>query len=489
MVSPSTITRVVGVEAEYRNFNTGNAAMLNQRLSVIGVGNDDSVYSLDKKQYFSAVKVAEAYGWGSPLHLAAEQLLPAIGATASFPSFPVTIIPLEKAAQSVAATGSIGALGTATANGSGTVYIGGIAAEFPVLKDKTAAEVLDAIKLAIKGVLEMPVKAGDITNAELKLTAKWSGDLGNSIKIEIEANAPGIEFVTTNLSGGALDPDVTPALQKIGIAWETFILNTFSYRNTARLDKYQSFAEGRWGVLEKKPCIVAHGCTDDLETRKEITDARPNDYINFLIVSVGSRELPFVIAAKGLLNDIVSTADKNPAQNYKGRLNGLHCGADDVQENATARNASIMAGSSNNIKTGNVAELNDIVTFYHPESEGKYPSKRYVVDIVKLMNIIYNVRLIMEADAMKGAPLVTDDTDTTNPAAVQPKTIKTSFYNLADTLAKVALIQEPKFTKKNMTVKINNENPKRLDVTFPVKLSGNVEVSSTDIYFGFYLGE
>jgi len=39
-----------------------------------------------------------------------------------------------------------------------------------------------------------------------------------------------------------------------------------------------------------------------------------------------------------------------------------------------------------------------------------------------------------------------------------------------------------------MTVKINNENPKRIDVTFPVKLSGNVEVSSTDIYFGFYIG-
>jgi hypothetical protein len=27
-----------------------------------------------------------------------------------------------------------------------------------------------------------------------------------------------------------------------------------------------------------------------------------------------------------------------------------------------------------------------------------------------------------------------------------------------------------------------------LDVTFPVKLSGNVEVSSTDVYFGFYVG-
>jgi len=484
-VSPSTITRVTGVEATYRNFNAGNAAMLNQRLTIIGIGNDSAEYNLDKREFFSALKVAETFGWGSPLHLAAEQLLPAIGKTAEFP---VTIIPLIKASQSVAAKGSVEAEGIATANGSGVIYIGGLSAEFPVLKDSTADEVLGAIQTAINGVLSMPVTCGNVASGLLPLTAKWSGDIGNSIKVKIEANAPGITFITTNLTGGALDPDVTPALEKIGIVWETFILNTFSYKNTARLDKYQNFVEGRWGPLEKKPCLVVHGCTDDLETRTGITGQRENDSANFLIVSVGSHELPFVVAAKGLINDVVTTANNNPAQNYKGRLTGLHCGEDHEQETAMQRNASIMAGSSNNIKTGNVAELNDTVTFYHPASEGKYPSKRYVVDIVKLMNIVYNVRLIMEQDSLKGAPLLPDSTITTNPAAIQPKSVKTMFFNLADSLARAAIIADPDFTKKTMTVSIDSENPKRLNVTFPVKLSGNVEVSSTDIYFGFYLG-
>jgi len=484
MVSPSTITRVTGVEATYRNFNQGKAAMLNQRLTIIGVGNDDAEYLLNKKEYFSAAKVAEAFGWGSPLHLTAEQLLPATGATAEFP---VTIIPLKKAEQAVAAAGSVSAMGTATANGSGVIYIGGIAAEFPVLKDATAADVLAAMKTAINGVLSMPVKTGEVADDVLPLTAKWAGEIGNSIKIEIEVNAPGVDFVTQNCDGGALDPDVLPALQKIGGEWETFILNTFSYKNTSRLDKYQSFVEGRWGPLEKMPCLVAHGCTDDLETRTAITGPRENDAANFLIVSVGSRELPFVVAAKGLINDIVTTANKYPPQNYKGRLTGLHCGADDIQETTTQLNASIMAGSSNNIKTGNIAELNDVVTFYHPVAEGKYPSKRYVVDIVKLMNIVFNVRIIMEQ--IKGAPLVPDQDIVSSPVAIQPKAIKTMFINLADSLALEAIISDAAFTKKKLTVKIDSENPKRLNVEFPVKLSGNVEVSSTDIYFGFYLGE
>jgi hypothetical protein len=61
--------------------------------------------------------------------------------------------------------------------------------------------------------------------------------------------------------------------------------------------------------------------------------------------------------------------------------------------------------------------------------------------------------------------------------------------NLANSLALFAIIQEPEFTKRNMTVKISSQNPKRIDVKFPCKLSGNMEVTSTDIYFGFYLGE
>jgi phage tail sheath gpL-like len=486
MVSPSTITRVTGVEATYRNFNAGNAAMLNQRLAVIGVGNDDAVYDTKKKEFFSALAVAETFGWGSPLHLAAGQLLPATGATAEFP---VTIVPLQKADGAVAATGSVGADGTATANGSGVIYIGGVSAEFPVLKGQTGAEILTAVKTAINAVLSMPVITGSVSGGTLSLTSKWSGDIGNLIKIELEVNAPGVEFFTLDFSGGSLDPDVIAALEKIGVVWETFILNTFSYSNTARLDKYQSFIEGRWGPLEKMPCLVAHGCTDNLETRLAITGPRENDSANFLIVSPGSRELPFVVAAKGLISDIVTTANRNPAQNYKGRLTGLHTGADHEQETTSQRNASIMAGSSNSIKTGNVAELNDTVTFFHPAAEGKYPSKRYVVDIVKLMNIIYNVRLIMEQDSIKGAPLLPDKDITTNPAAIQPKTIKTMLFNLADTLAKAAIIADAEYTKRNMAVKIDSENPKRLNTTFPVKLSGNVEVSNTDVYFGFYLGE
>lgn len=491
-LSATAVSRVCGVNVEYKNYNTGTAAMLPQRLAIIGQGNDDAVFSAEKFEIEgSANAVGDKYGYGSPLHLATLQLFPQNGKSADFP---VTIYPLAKAASAVAAKGAIGVTVAkpsegATASGSGTVYVGGIAADFAVKKGDGTQAILASVKTAIDGVLNMPAKTGDIEADEIPLTAKWSGESSSVITLEVVADIPGVTFSLKKFSGGAIDPDVNAALNKIGVVWETFVLDCFDYKKEVRLDTYQAFGENRWSALEKKPLLVCHGCTDVLAERTKVTDARKNDAINFLAVSVGSREMPFVVAARALLNDIVTTANSNPAQGYKGLLTGLHCGADDVQENYIQRSASVNNGSSTNIKNGNVAELNDIVTFYHPANEGQFPSKRYVVDLVKLQNVVFNVRLIMEADDLKGAPLVSDTTITDNKKAVQPKTIKTSFINLADSLAMQAIIQEPKFSKKNMKVEIDKNNPKRVNVQFPVKLSGNVEISDSDIYFGFYLGE
>lgn len=485
-VSASAISRVTGVEVSYKNFNAGKAALLPQRLAIVGPGNSNVAYSTKKYECeSSAALVAERYGYGSPLHLAALQLFPLSGNGASFP---VTIYPVAEGDNAVAAAGSLGITGTATENGSGKIYIGGIVAEFAVTKDDTGDDVLAKVKTAINGVLNMPVTAGDLVDHAIPLTAKFKGTIGNQVKTELQADIVGLTFSVTQLSDGSIDGDVDAALAAIGGVWETVVLDLYPYNNTTNLDKYQNWGEGRWGVLNKKGCLVAHGCTDNYATRTAVTDARPNDYINFLIPSVGSREMPFVVAAKGLVSDIMTQADKDPACGYKGLLTGLHTGDDLVQEDYNVRNQAVSKGSSTNIKEGSAARLNDIITFYHPVTEGKYPSRRYVVDMMKLMNVVYNVRLIMEADGMIGVPLVPDADVVTNPNAVQPKMVVTALVNLAKSLAKKAIISDAKFTKKNLEVKIDSENPKRLNVKFPVKLSGNIEVSSTDVFFGFYLG-
>ena len=489
-VSKSAVSRVTGIEVTPKNFNTGNAAMLPQRLVIIGQGNDDVVYSLDKYECDgSAVSVAERYGYGSPLHLAAKQLFPSAGAMATFP---VSIIPVKKGDSGfTAASGSITVTGTAaTAAGNMVFSVGGLDVQVAAAKGATPAQVMNSIIAAVNAEQDRCVTAS-LVSSSVKLTSRWSGALGNRISLLMSGSIPGLTVAVTAFAGGAGVPSVDDALTKIGEVWETFILDTFDYKGTngsasSLLDVYQTFGEGRWDVLVKKGLLVAHGSTDNYATRTAVTDARPGDRINFLIESVGSPELPFVVAARGLL-DILTTADKNPAQNYKGTLTGLKRGDDAAQESYLVRNQSVQKGASTNIPNGSVAELNDIVTFYHPAGGGKYPAWRYVVDIVKLMNIVYNLRLITESDEVKGAPLVPDGQVTSNPTAVQPKMFKTWFANLADSLGQNALISNVDFTLDNLEVSIDGENPKRINYVFPVKLSGNVEVVSGDVYFGQYV--
>lgn len=485
-VSPSAISRVTGVAVKFKNFNTGNVQMLQQRLAVIGVGNHGVTYTTEKYEcQGNASEIGDKYGYGSPLYLAALQLFPLVGKGAGFP---VTFYPLNEERDAVQATGKIEIAGSATEAGSAKVVIGGQKATIAIASGDTKTEIFAKIKDRIDGVLAMPVTATTGEDA-LTLTSKAAGEVGNLIKTRIECAVNGLTFTVTQLAGGVKDPDVTPALGKIGEIWETAILPCFDYKNTDRLDTVMIYGKGRWEDLEKKPLLCFWGCTDDYATRTAVTDARENDFINALVPSVGSPELPYVVAAKAMVNDILTTANDNPPQGYKGLLEGLEAGDDSLQENYGTRDASVKKGSSTNIKSGNVAELNDIVSMYHPASEGNYPSRRYVVDLIKLENIIYNVRLIMEADELKGAPLVEDSTVTSNKTAIQPKTVKTWFLNLAKNLADKAMIQDLETTKNGLEVVIDSENPKRLNVAFPVKLSGNVEVTSTDIYFGFYVGK
>ena len=138
----------------------------------------------------------------------------------------------------------------------------------------------------------------------------------------------------------------------------------------------------------------------------------------------GSKELPFVIAARAA-SRILPVANNNPPDNYYGQLTGLEPGADTDQETYTNRDLSVKAGSGTTILVDGIAELNDVVTMYHPDGE-EPPAFRYVVDIIKLQNIQFNKRLILESDEFKGAPLLPNDTPTVNPRAKKPKNIQTA---------------------------------------------------------------
>jgi len=483
-VDATAVSRVVGILTQFKDFGAGAVRFLPQRIALIGQGCSLSSYSTDKRLVTSAAEVAARYGYGSPLHLASLMLFPLNGDGVG--SIPVTVYPLEDDSAGVPAAGQIAAVGVQTETASYVIKCAEISVTVVVEEGDTADEALTAIRTAIIGELNMPVIPGVIAAGALPLEAKWAGESGNDIVVEVEGDAYGITFTSTDCAGGLVNPDIQDALDQIGQVWETCIVNCLNYDDTTTLDLIQTFGDGRWLPLEKKPLYAISGTGDDRATRTVITDARDDDKINVLMSAPGCNNLPAQIAARAAAR-VTKQAVNNPPQDYNSLLSGLVAGDDVDQEDYINRDLAVQAGSCTTILTSGEIEMNDTVTMYHPEGEVP-PAYRYLVDVVKLQNIVYNVRLIFESEDWKGSPLLPDSTPTVNPTAKKPKDALSALGNLADNLALQAIIADAEFTKESMVVQIDSQNPKRLNWTFPVKLSGNVEIVSGDINFGFYFG-
>lgn len=490
-VDASAVARVVGIKTIFKDLRGGGILFLPQRIAVVGQGNSAAVYDTTKRQVTSATEAAQLYGFGSPIHLAVLQLLPINGDGVG--TIPVTVYPLEDDASGVASTGDITPSGAATEAAAYRVRINNILSEeFVISVGDSVADIITAMTAAINAVLEMPVIATDATpgtSTEVGLTSKWEGTSANDIFVEVVGSTTaGVSFAITQPSSGLVNPDVDDALNQVGNVWETMVLNCLDIADTTSLDKYSTFGDSRWGALVRKPLVVFTGNTETTVTAATaVSDARKTDRTNSQLVAPGSNDLPFVVAARQLAR-IAPTANNNPPQDYGSQgATGLTPGADGDQWTYADRDSAVKKGSSTvEVKDG-VVNVSDVITFYHPSGD-PIPAYRYVVDIVKLQNIIFNLDLIFATKEWDGAPLIPDDQPTVNRSAKKPKAAVAAVSSMLDSLGLNAIISDPETAKENTIAAINDQNPKRLDVSTTVQLSGNTNIISVDLNFGFFFG-
>lgn len=486
-VDPSARAAVLGIKTEFRNLAVGNLFSLPQRCGLIGQGATASTFATTKAQYFTANAVGSTYGFGSPVHLAALQLLPVNGD--GIGSIPLTVYPLEDDGSGIASAGDITPTIGTVVEGNHYAKINNILSQaFTITTVDTVATITAKVETAINAVTQMPVIATDGTTV-LDTVSKWKGASANDIVIEMVSPAnSGITWAITQHVSGATNPSVADALAQVGDVWETMFVNCLDVADTATLDLYAAFNEGRWGALTHKPCVFMTGnLATTVANATAVSDARKTDRTNGQLVAPASNDLPFVVAARQMAR-VIKQANSNPATAYGGlQATGLVPGIDGSQWDYAQRDAALKAGSSTIEVKDSVVSIEDIATFYHPTGD-PLPAYQYLVDVVKLQNIIFNTDLIFKDPGWKSAPLMPDDQVITNPNARKPKDAVAAVASMIDSLGEAAIISDPKTAKGTVTAVINSSNPKRLDVRFTVQLSGNVKIISTDLFFGFFFG-
>lgn len=486
-IDASAVARVVGIQTVFKDLRAGSVLLLPQRLALLGQGATASTYSTTKAQYTSADAVGAAYGRGSPLHLAARQLLPANGD--GIGSIPLTIYPLEDDASGVVATGDITPSGTQTVAASYIVRVNNIdSAPFVISAGDSVAARVTAMTAAINANLNMPVIAADGVT-KVNITTKWKGVSANAVTLEvIGSTTAGTSFAFTQPAGGLVNPSIDAALAQIGNVWETMLLNCLDIADTTALGALSTFGDGRWGATVRKPLVAFTGNTaTTVSSATAVSDARKTDETNAQLVAPGSSDLPFVVAARQLV-PIIKTANNNPARDYGSQpATGLVPGTDGVQWTYADRDSAVKKGSSTIEVRDSVVYVSDVVTFYHPAGEA-IPPYRFVCDIVKLQNILFNMDITFATAEWDGAPLLPDDQPTTNPDAKKPKSAVAAACAVIDSLGLEALISDPATAKANTFAEIDSGNPKRMNLSTTVQVAGNNNIFSMDLNWGFFFG-
>jgi phage tail sheath gpL-like len=485
-IDVSAAARVIGVEVQFVNLSGGAIFLLPQQVALIGQGNTAATYALTPAKYTTAAAVGAAYGFGSPLHLAALKLLPINGG--GLGTIPLTVYPMVDDAAGAVAAGSITPAGTHVGNAEYRVIINGVrSAAFTIADGEVFGDLEDRITTAINAEVSMPVIAAAGIDV-VDLTSKWEGLSANDIKIAVDGPSQGITFGLVQPVGGLVDPDVDDALAIITTKWETMAVSCLQAVD-ATLDKYATWGEPRWGSLVQRPVVVFTGTAEPvLATVTAIGDGRKTDRVNATVYTPGVQELPCQIAAAGVAKS-ARQANNNPPVDYAGQLIDVGTVPPAVIPSLTyaERDTAIKAGVSTSEVSDQNVSLSDTVTFYHPDGEVP-PAYRYVVDIVKLQNLVFNLQLIFEADEWKGAPLIPNEQPTVNPRARKPKDAVAAVAALVDSAALQAILSDPETAKSTITAVIDGTNPKRLNVAVTVQLSGNSNIIDVTLNFGFFFG-
>lgn len=489
-IQSSQVSRGLGIEFIYQDLRGGATVYLPQRISVFGQGNTAATYDTTKLQVTSADHAGNTYGYGSPLHLAVMQLLPANGDGVGV--IPVTCYPMEDNASGTASAGTITPSGTPSALRSFVVRISNIdSLPFNIAVGDAVADVTAAMTTAINGVPEMPVIAADGTTV-LNITSKWEGVSANGIVAEVVVKTEGGDaadnvFTIVQPTSGTNNPTVDAGIAQIGDVWESLILNCLDSADEDAMDAFQTWGEGRWlpEVAQMAACFVGD-VQATVAGAITIPETRKTDRVNFQLTSAGSNDLPFVVAARQLAW-IARIANDYPSKDYAGPATGLTPPLDSSVWTNTERDQAVKGGSSTSKVKDGVVYIDDVVSMYHPTGVSN-PPYRFLKDLVKNQQKSYNLKQIFEGSDWAAAALIPDKQPTTERTAKKPKMAKAEIAAMLDGLGLAAIISDPETAKATISATISTTNPNRLDVSWTDQNSGNTNQKALTNYWGFYFG-
>jgi phage tail sheath gpL-like len=494
-VGSELIAAIVGYQLSILQQTTSNN--LPQRIAVLCEANTANQGTLDISEWqaTSLKAVGTRYGFGSPAYHIARIMLPVIG------GIPLVFYPQAAAVGATAKIYEITPVGTATANATHTIVIGGrngIDAQFyniTIVAGDTSDEITAKISNAINNVLGAPVIASD-TDYVSTLTSKWEGETANGITVSVDTkeNDAGITYTVNSTSDGAGIPSISAALTLMEPSWNTIGVNSYGTNTTIcdALEQWTGIPDpetptGRYVGTIMKPIIWLTGSV--AEDPSSFTDSRSAE----VAISISPAPLSLGLPMEAAANDAAVWA--LIAQN-KPEIDVLDKFYIDmptpttigVMANYSERDRIVKKGCSTVDQVSGKYQLKDPVTTFHPDGDLR-PAFRYRRDLMIDFIIRYRYRILENLYVIGKA--ISDDNATVagDKEVIRPKDWKAILISsLFAGLENDALIADKAYSASSLIVGIDENNPNRFNTSFGYLKTGIARISATDAQSGVNLG-
>lgn len=191
----------------------------------------------------------EARAYAGPGSTAHKMVLAALKA---YPYIRLSLVTVDDDAAGIAASGSVAVTGAAEGAGVLSVTIAGKTCRIAASRGDSPADMATALAETVNAVPECPVTATS-ASGKLTLTAKNKGIPGNGIALEAESTVKAVTVTVTAMSGGQVNPDITPALTSLFAAGHNIVITP--YTDADNMAALRDHLEGTGHAMEQRGAI------------------------------------------------------------------------------------------------------------------------------------------------------------------------------------------------------------------------------------------
>lgn len=396
----------------------------------------------------------------------------------------VWCLPL-KLTSGAAAKATVTVTGSVEAAGLVNLHVAGQRVRASVVAGASAEAVATALAAAINAAIDLPVKA-TVEGAVVTVVAKFKGDLGNDIQLQLnrlgrvngEVTPAGLAVVATVMTGGAGSPDVVTALAALGDEEFEFIAQPWT--DSATLDAWKETMDdsaGRWSWAKQ---LYGHVYSAKRGTLGELVAAgrlRNDPHVSVHGFERGVPQPVWEVTAAWAARTAVFISADPARPTQTGVLVGIDPAAASDRFTLTERQSLLTSGVATAVYNGGSYRIERAVTTYQRNAYGQ-PDDSYL-DSETLHQSAYVIRNLRSIITSKyGRHKLANDGTRFGPgqAIVTPKVIRGELIAAYGAMERDGIVENAEMFQQYLIVERDPNNPNRLSVLFPPDLVNQLRV-------------